>query len=125
MVRLYSELQADSAGIPLPPELEARAGEPRLLFHETDSFTGMINFLRRDIVENWQDGRLPTTSQLDHLLELAEAIDDPPGIIKARLLRRTFLGEEWSGFLPLVREVEWNYSAKVALGWKWFWRQPW
>jgi hypothetical protein len=125
LVRLHQEMQMSAYGIPFPSDIEERYPQLRDVFHETDSFTGAVNYLRRELTNLFHQSLPVDAPALDHLYALSELIDDRPGMLKAALLRRAAVGGDTPGIDRVLREIQWTRWNKRR--WKHCWkhRRPW
>lgn len=120
--RLYEEIPGVKKLISLPEWLKVDKSELVSPFHETDSILGVINFTRRRITEDLDDGIKPERAELDLLLKRSKEIHDRPGILKATMLLKREYGFRDKEALKFLKEIEWTVLAKIS--WLSSWLMP-
>jgi hypothetical protein len=121
-VRLYHEIPGMKKLISLPTWLHLDITELISPFQETDSILGVINFTRRRMTAEMEDGKKPDRAELELLLKRSKAIHDRPGMLKATLLLKQQYGCKDPDAMKALREIEWTLLSKIA--WLAEWHLP-
>lgn len=119
LVRLHQEIPVLSRDSTLsPPQSHSRESLVGP-FSESDSFIGVANFTRRQIIQDIERGSEIPQEQLGWLKRLSETIGDNPGVLKSSLLLRRY-GNDATG-LPWQawRKTEWTWMRKLTWLMQW------